>query len=106
MNTINAILAENPDFKIVAVKFNGGSKTYHYKTYFDVKAEDKVVVLSPNDGLQIVTAIDVLEPMEFNGSYSLKWLVAGAIDVEHYEKLQAMEREVTEKVNQLGLTRL
>lgn len=101
MNLTNAILAENPDFKIVIVCFDAHPKQYHYKTFFDVKIDDKVVVDSPTNGLTVVTVTDVLSPMEFEGTYSLKWLVSGAIDLTYYDELKKMERTVLKTVNQM-----
>jgi len=102
MNTTNLILAENPNFSIVAVQFTGTPKTYHYKTFFkDIEEGSQVVVDSPSNGLVVVTVTEVLDPMEFSGNFQLKWLVSGPIDLDHYDELKTMDRAVTKKVNQL-----
>ena len=102
MNELNILLADNEDFKFVTVVFAPytGTNTYTYKTLLDVEVDDFVVVHTPSRGYQVVKVLEVLSPLEVDleAKYEYKWLVQ-KVDLEHFDKVMATEKEVRAVVN-------
>lgn len=101
MNTVNVLLSNNPDFKLVQVIFNSDamSKTYTYKTLLDFEVNDLAVVFA-NGQYKVVQVVKVMDFSEFSGNYNLKW-IADKVDTSHLEKCEEMEASVTKEVNKL-----
>lgn len=103
MNNINLFLAENPNFKLVAVTFPSSSKTYTYKTFFDVKPGDTAVVKTVSDGFKCVEVVDVVPADEanLNFSFEVKWLVQ-VVNTEDYRAAKEAEAAVQKQLNKLA----
>jgi len=73
--------------RVVSVVFQGNyyEKEYSYKTDLDLKAGDKVVVDTPNNGLQIVTVTKVRGLTASQLSKASKWVIQ-CIDMAAYEE--------------------
>lgn len=88
MSNINILLAENPNFKLVKVKFNPSEeRTYTYRTFLDLSAEDMVVV-NANNQLKVVQVVEVLDPNEVDWSlinFEIKWVV-DVVDFTQYRQ--------------------
>lgn len=101
MNIVNAIFAENENFKYVEVVFAPytGTKTYTYKTLADVAQGDFVVVETPTNGYQVVLVLVVKKPEEvdFDVNFNYKWVV-DKVDFTDYQKSVAAEREIKQAV--------
>lgn len=101
MQTMNANLffLQQENFSFVKVVFDGHPKTYLYKTTLELEKDDKVIVDSPSSGLVIVTVVDTVDPLEVNlDAFNYKWVVS-KVDLEYYNKLQEVEKQVQREVN-------
>ena len=102
MNELNILLAANKDFKFVTCIFAPftGHNRYTHKTLLDIKEEDFLVVDTPSKGLQVVQVRKVLTPLEVDleVKFEYKWVVQ-KLDLEHYNKVETMEKEVRRAVN-------
>ena len=102
MKEVDILLADNEQFKFITAVFAPytGKQTYTYKTLLAVEVDDFVVVQTPNNGFQIVQVREVLTPFEVDleVKFSYKWVVQ-LLDLEHYDKVTAMEKEVLAVVN-------
>lgn len=101
MNT-NILLAENPNFKIVKVVFEGASRQYTYKTFLEVEAGDIVVVKTPSEGLKLVEAIEVIpaDEADLNPGFTIKWLV-DVVNRNHYRECKEREAQINKQMNTL-----
>jgi len=88
MNDINI-------FCYVKVAFPTGNRLYTYKTAYDVKPGDYVIIDSPFNGLVVVKVHKVIEASELNPNFEVKWVVQ-TIDTTHYAMLMKEEK------NQVG----
>jgi hypothetical protein len=101
---INLLLADNPEFKIVKVKFDGSPKFYTYKTMLDIVEGDTIAVDTPSHGFMCLKAVEVIPGMEFDfasNNFGIKWVVS-KIDIEQYEQAQEMERGALKKLNAIA----
>lgn len=102
MNEVNVLLADREDFKFITAVFAPytGKNTYTYKTLLDVKVDDFVLVDTPSNGYQVVQVREVLSALEVDleVKFEYKWLIQ-KVDLEHYDKVIAMEKEVRSVVN-------
>lgn len=101
-NSVDILLMDNPEFKFVSVVFAPytGKKEYSYKTFFELKEEDFIIVETPSNGLQVVQVRSIIDPadMDFEAGIHYKWVVC-PIDLEPYKKAKALEKELRKTVN-------
>lgn len=105
MNELNLLLAQNPNFKIVEVKFNENSKNYAYKTFEDFEVGDTAIVDSPYNGLVTVEIVKVHTFSEYGQDFKLKWIIQ-KVCTENYERIITMENKLSEKLSELKAARL
>lgn len=98
MSIIDAVLADNDNFKFVSAVFAPytGSKTYYYKTFFDVKEGDYCVVETPNNGFQVVQVTEVhsFDSIELASRIQYKWVVQ-VVDTAAYEQALEVEQQIS-----------
>ena len=104
MNEVNALLAENEDFKFVECVFAPytGQRTYTYKTTLDLAEDDFVVVDTPSNGLAIVQVRSIKDFYDVNHDvrYQYKWVVQ-KVDTAAYEEAVKLEETLMAQVNKV-----
>lgn len=94
----NAVAVQKP-IKTVLVNFQNGSGPYTYKSDLDVQPEDKVIVDSPNGGLQVAVVYAVDSSYQATDN-SIKWIV-DIVDTTEYQRkleIEAQRRELEAKL--------
>ena len=104
MNKLNALFAENENFKFISVVFSPftGTRTYTYKTTLDVQEGDFVIVDTPNGGLSVVQVkkLNDFTDVNFNVTYGYKWVVQ-KIDRTDYDELVVKEKQLAKTLNKV-----
>jgi hypothetical protein len=95
MSIIDAVLADNEQFKFLSCTFAPytGTKTYHYKTMLDIDVGDHVVVYVPNSAsYQVVEVKEVHSffDLELRDDIEYRWVVQ-KVDSKTY--LESIEKE-------------
>lgn len=85
MNKHYILALLDPTVRTVSVSFNGSFKSYTYKTRLELAVGDKVVVDTPQNGLQVVpvTAVHELPELDPGSATDYKWIVA-KVDLTEY----------------------
>lgn len=100
---VNLLLSQNPDFKFVAIRFAREhttelSKPYTYKTLYDLKVDDLVIVNTPGEGYKTAVVSDVLDLYDVDlDKYRYKWIVS-KVDVEEYDRLNNAENQLISSI--------
>jgi len=71
--------------RTVGIVFTPDGQAYTYKTDLDLAVGDRVVVNTPNTGLQIVTVKEVHDTPQLDGGFDYTWIVQ-KIDFTNYKR--------------------
>ena len=52
---------------LLKARFNGARNSYTYKSTFDVKPDDYVVVMTPSNGYQVVQVVELIDETDYDG---------------------------------------
>ena len=102
MSTVNLVLAQNPNFRLVKVVFPTATKRYTYKTMIvDVEVGDSLVVYTPAEGLKVVVVESVhkLHEITLRADIHYKWVVQ-KIDFTDYIKITEAAQEAQRLINE------
>lgn len=92
---VNALLAENEDFKLAGVKFPGSSKVYHYKTVLKL-LPGELVVVPTNSSPKVVEVVELLD-YEDAEDFQYKWIMS-VVDTTAYDAINAKEEAIVKKL--------
>jgi len=97
---INAIQKVNK-VKLVAVRFKGSSKVYHYKTWYDSHLPDTyLVVNTPSNGMTICKvceeAIEAGE-ISMDVQWKYKWIVS-MVPTSSWEQMNEWDQRIADDV--------
>lgn len=93
MNKNNVAIALFETAAAIEVTFPRSGGLYTYMTLDEVAVGDKVIVNTPQAGLQVVTVTKVNADWDIDAKYDYKFIV-GRVDMSRYEEIQGAVKEV------------